>query len=244
MLRLRKPHWGWLLVFVLAETLFVWAARWQWRRGEEKDARLRAFDVAMADASPRDVTRMADLATASGEFEAVRLRGSLLMAQAVLHDNRMVEGEYGVEVYAPLALEDGYILVNLGWLPADRARRTAPVLPPVPAAFAQTGLLAASPPMGFQLLRGSAPPLAQRDRLRIDIDPDEIAHESPVLLPMASRVFWPAPESGSSYRRHWKPGGMPADRHRGYAMQWASFAVASLVLLLMFSFRRKESSDD
>jgi cytochrome oxidase assembly protein ShyY1 len=85
------------------------------------------------------------------------------------------------------------------------------------------------------------PPQADRPSLRLNIDLAAVARESG-LQPMSERVFWPAPEAGSEFRRDWRPPGLSGDRHRGYALQWASFAAACLVLFLIFHVRRKESA--
>ncbi|MCC6562668.1 MAG: hypothetical protein IT478_15020, partial [Xanthomonadales bacterium] len=74
---------------------------------------------------------------------------------------------------------------------------------------------------------------------RRSIAPAAIAAESR-LQPMLDHVFWPAPEAGSPFRRDWRPGGIDGDRHRGYALQWASFAVVALLLFLILSIRREE----
>ncbi|MBL0030434.1 MAG: SURF1 family protein [Rhodanobacteraceae bacterium] len=229
-----------MLLFIVAEIGFVAAARWQWQRGAFKDQRAREFAAALAadDASsPLDFPALDRL---PGDFAAAHLHGRLLIDRVYLHDNRIVEGEYGVDVYVPLAIDGGYVLVNLGWVAADRSRRISPVVPLLLPDFDARGLIAPAPAPGLMYSGRLAPAPSQPEQLRLDIDPLMIAQEAPRLEPMLDRVFWPAPELASPFRRDWKPSGMAADRHRGYALQWASFAVASLILFLMFHLRRKE----
>lgn len=236
MLAFRKPAWWLLLLFIVAETGFVAAARWQWQRGEFKDRRAREFAAALADTTPTPVADFATLRELRGDFAKVHLRGRLQVDRVYLHDNRIVNGDYGVDVYVPLAIEGGHVLVNLGWIAADRSRRTPPVLPLLLPDFDAQGLLAPAPALG--LMRGDAPANPGQPVLRLNIDPAVIATEAG-LDPLLDRVFWPAPEPVSAFRRDWAPSGMSADRHRGYALQWASFAIACLVLFLMFHLRRK-----
>lgn len=235
MLAFRQPRWWLLILFIAAEVGFIAAARWQWQRGEFKDRRAHEFVLALANAHPDAVADFARLRMLQGDFAAVQLRGRLITNRVYLHDNRIVDGDYGVDVYVPVAIDGGYVLVNMGWIAADRSRRTPPLVPPLPDHFDARGLIAPAPAAGLALAEGSVPP-----RLRLNIDPNQIALEAPQLLPMATQVFWPAPDVASPFRRDWQPSGMPADRHRGYALQWASFAVVSLILFLMFHFRRKE----
>ena len=238
MLAFRKPAWWLWLLFIVAEVGFLSAARWQWQRGEFKDRRMREFAAALGDARPAPVADFATLRDLQGDFARAHLRGRLLTGQVYLHDNRIVDGEYGVDVYVPLAIEGGHVLVNLGWIAADRSRRVPPVLPLLLPEFDAQGLIAPAPAPG--LMRGDAPAEDGRPALRLNIEPAGIAAEAG-LAPMFDRVFWPAPEIASPFRRDWQPAGMAADRHRGYALQWASFAAASLVLFLIFHLRRKES---
>jgi surfeit locus 1 family protein len=236
MLAFRKPAWWLLSLFIAAEVGFVAAARWQWQRGEFKDRRAREFAAALADTQPAPAADFSALQGLQGDFAKAHLRGRLLTDRVYLHDNRIVNGEYGVDVYVPLTIDGGHVLVNLGWIAADRSRRSAPVLPLLLPDFDAQGLMAPAPAVG--LVRGDGAAGTAEPALRLNIEPAVIATEAG-LAPMLERVFWPAPELLSPFRRDWQPSGMPADRHRGYALQWASFAVASLVLFLMFHLRRK-----
>lgn len=228
---------GLLLLFILAEIGFAAAASWQWQRGAFKDRREREFAAALADTQPAPAANFSTLRALPGDFAKAHLRGILRTDRLYLHDNRIVDGEYGVDVYAPLAIDGGHVLVNLGWIAADRSRRVAPVLPKLSAEFDAHGLIAPAPAIG--LMRGDAGVTPGQPSLRLNIDTAAIARETR-LAPMLDRVFWPVADPQASFRRQWQPSGMPADRHRGYALQWASFAVASLILFLMFHVRRKE----
>lgn len=236
MLAVRKPAWWMLALFIATEVAFGAAARWQWQRGELKDRRASEFAAALADPRPAPVANFPMLRNMQGDFAKAHLRGRLLTDHVYLHDNRIANGEYGVDVYVPLAIDGGHVLVNLGWIAADRSRRVAPVVPLVLPEFDAQGWVAPAPAVG--LMRGVVGTDAAAPALRLNIEPAIIATEAG-LAPMLDRVFWPAPELRSPFRREWKPSGMPADRHRGYALQWASFAVASLILFLMFHLRRK-----
>jgi cytochrome oxidase assembly protein ShyY1 len=240
MLAFRKPAWWLWVLFILAEVGFVAAAHWQWQRGQFKDQRARDFTAALAAITTGPAADFATVRALSGDFAAAHLRGRLLIDRVYLHDNRIVNGEYGVDVYVPLEIDGGYVLVNMGWIAADRSRRAPPVVPLLLPEFDAQGLIAPAPALGMMHSGRGVPAPAESAQLRIDIDPTMIALEAPPLAPMLiDRVFWPAPELRSPFRRDWQPSGMPADRHRGYALQWASFAAAILILFLMFHIHRK-----
>jgi len=238
MFAFRKPSWWLILLLLAAEVAFVAAAQWQWQRGVFKDQRAREFTTALAerDAAPqRDFNA---LLANTADFSAARLRGRLLLEHVLLLDNRIVQGQYGVDVFVPLALDGGgHVLVNLGWIAADSSRRVAPKLPTIAREFEASGLIAPAPSAGL-----SSHVAIQREarapQMLLAMVPHEIA-AALQLSPMLGRVFLPAAESASAFRRDWQPSGMSADRHRGYALQWASFALASLILFIMFHVRRK-----
>ncbi len=241
MFAFRKPAWWLIAVLLAAEICFVAAAQWQWQRGVFKDQRAREFAAALRerDAAPR--RNFNALLASTADFSAARLRGRLLLEHIVTLDNRIVQGQYGVDVFVPLALEGGgHVLVNLGWIAADRSRRVAPQLPAIAPEFEASGLMAPAPSAGLS----SQVPIERDSRtpqMLLAIVPHDIA-AALQLSPMLGRVFLPAAESASPFHRDWQPSGMSADRHRGYALQWASFAVACLILFAIFHVRRKEKS--
>lgn len=233
---IRQPSWSSVLLLVAGLAVFVTAARWQYGRALEKDDSARAFAAALADASPPplDAAAPGDLA---GEraFSAVRVAGTVDRTRVVLLDNQIRAGRTGVSVFAPLVTASGRaILVQFGWV-AWPDRRVPPALPALPETLDSTGLLAPPPSPGLIADSiGSGP----YPRLLMSIDPAALAAEwqTPAL---PAQVFWPQADAASGFERDWQPPGIGADRHRGYALQWASFAVAAILLFLIL--HRKKS---
>lgn len=240
MLSFRQPHVAVVLLLIAAEIGFTSAALWQWRRAEFKDRRAVEFAAALSVRDAAPVPDFIGLLGDSADFRAARLRGHLLVEHVLLLDNQMRAGEYGVDVYVPLVLEGGgHVLVNLGWIAADRSRRNPALVGPLPADFDASGLIAPAPAAGL-LSDLAIDADADAPQLVLAIVPHQIA-AALQLSPMLGRVFLPAPAAGSRFRRDWAPAGMSADRHRGYALQWASFAAACLILFLILHLRRKEA---
>jgi surfeit locus 1 family protein len=55
--------------------------------------------------------------------------------------------------------------------------------------------------------------------------------------PLSSRILLLDPAAPFGYVRAWQPPGLPALRHFSYAVQWWSFALATLVLWAVLSRR-------
>ena len=204
----------------------------------QKDRNVRDFAAALADRSPPPAAAVLAEAEGSGRaYVAAEVQGDLRLDRVLLLDNQIQGGKTGVSVFVPLVMPSGQaMLVQMGWV-AWPDRRQPPVIPPLPASFRAAGLIAAPPSPGLirdSLGQGPFP------RLLMSIEPEALA---PVLeLPkLSSRVFWPQADAASGFARDWQPPGIPADKHRGYALQWFSFAIAAIILFL-FLHRKKKAS--
>lgn len=238
--RWRRPGILSTLPFVLMIAMFLVAAHWQWQRAMFKEARAKQFESALqADTVRSLVSALADPRPAG---ERVRLRGSLDRERIVLLDNRIREGQYGVDVYAPLRTDGGQsILVGIGWVAADRSRQLAPALPPLPEQLDSIALLTDPPASGLRLGADSIADNATYPLLlsRIDI---AALRKRFALAELPDRVAELAPDGKSGFVRDWQLPGLGADRHRGYALQWLSFAIGTLVFFILWHRPRKGSA--
>lgn len=234
MMRLRRPSWPAWALLVLGLAICGSAGSWQYGKGvykREREAGWLQADAAAAvpltDVIGRDPTGF-DRVTARGEF----------MPQRYLLDNQIRSARAGVEVFAPLRVTDGRVLlVALGWLAYPDARRSAPQLTELPSGpVALTGLLTPPPAHGLRFGRewAQAPgypklmPYFALDDIGADLGE-----------PPAARVLRLDAEPGSPYRRDWQPvESMPAERHFAYAWQWWSLCAAIIVIFVVVHRRR------
>ncbi len=212
----------WLLFFAVLALLLSLSV-WQWQRGAEKDA-LLSRQVDRSSLSVLAITSFQSLPADMAD-RPVSLRGRFAPEYRVALDNQMRQGKAGYEIHMAYFLEgqpDQAVLVNLGWLPTDR---DGGPLPPevfisadeitgfavMPSAFVTVG--------SAELTRG----LWRAGR----IDAEFWARQWGVSLqPWVLRLSSDVP---GFYLRDWQPTGqqlMSPDRHRAYAFQWASLALA------------------
>lgn len=224
---LRKPALRSWLLLVVGLTIFLSAAHWQYGRARFKDQLAREFAAALTvtDAPNLDAALQTP---ASGAYRAVQLQGQLDLAHLLLLDNQVREGQVGVQVFAPLTTASGqHVLVQLGWRPWPN-RQNPPELPNIPVEFDQVGLLAPAPAAGViadSVGQGPYP------RVLMSLEPAKVA-ASLNRSPMLDQVFWPKASADSGFVRDWHPPGIGAERHRGYALQWLSFAIAAVFFFL------------
>jgi len=232
---LRKPAiFSWLLL-ITGLIVFLSAANWQYRRAIDKDRVAADFAAVRHNVAPSDLTPALEN-TEGVAYRSARVRGRVDRDHVFLLDNQTREGKVGVSVFVPVIDVTGpTILVQLGWIPWPD-RRSAPAIPPMPETFDSTGLIASPPAPG--LIRDSVG-AGSFPRTVMSIEPALIgpAIGQPEL---ATRVFWPNEDPASGYVRDWRPPGIGADRHRGYALQWLSFAIAAVILFLIL--HRKKST--
>ena len=106
------------------------AGFWQLDRAAEKRALFQAF--ARGDAAPAAERLPGDGAAPGQRYAPLQLTGRYLPDRQVLLDNMSLGGRPGYQVLTPLQTDDGVVMVNRGWGPADgdrarRVRRPRPV---------------------------------------------------------------------------------------------------------------------
>ena len=228
-----------MLLTVAGVLVFVRLGVWQWHRADDKEELLRryaaaasapaqAFD-AMADQPPVDV------------YPRVRVQGRYLADRVYLLDNPKHDSMGGVEAYAPFQPmhNDRLLLVDLGFLPGNGTDKP-PQLPPLPSDV-QTlqGVYQPAPGKGFELGGNALAQQAQWPKTSIYLDLDQVANDLHAKL--FSRVLVLDADPASIYVRvHTLDlSSMPPARHRAYAYQWFTFAIAAVVIFLVLHRKRK-----
>lgn len=219
--------------------LFIRLGVWQLHRADFKEALLRRY-AASVSAPLQDFAKVAEAPPADG-FPRVRVRGHYLADRLYLLDNPKHDGRGGVEVFAPFALhgQSQLLLVDLGFLPGNGNGKT-PQLPPLPTAeVSLQGLYVPPPPVGFEMGGDALSRQTRWPKNSIFMDPAEIARD--LGRPLYPRLLALDADPASIYVRvHTLDfSSMPPARHRAYAFQWFTFALAAVVILLVLHRKRK-----
>jgi cytochrome oxidase assembly protein ShyY1 len=217
-------EWRSALFVVVLVPLFIYLGFWQLSRADEKrdiagrwEARRQQDPVSLLSL-PRDGEDLA--------YRQVSLEGEFEEAQSFLLDNRIRDGQYGVEVLTPFRLEGGSrVLVNRGWLAADRYRRSLPDVPAAGGVRRIEGYVYVPPGEAYtvgEISTGDAwPRLVQA----VDI---------PVLQDLLGAALWPhtvrlAAESPAALLAEWPLVNVRPEKHTADAVQW--FAMAAVLAL-------------
>ncbi|MDE2280257.1 MAG: SURF1 family protein [Xanthomonadaceae bacterium] len=234
----RRPPWWAILLTACAAVLFVRLGFWQLHRAAYKDDLLRRY-AAAAVAPPQDFAPVA-LHPPQDAYPRVLVQGRYESGRIYLLDNPKHDDRGGVEVYVPFRPQGGdrLLLVDLGFLPGNGTDQT-PQLPPLPdGEQSLRGLYEPPPGHGFEMGGNALARQTVWPKKTIYLDLGQVSADlGQKLYP---RVLALDADPSSIYvREHVLDfGDMPPARHRAYAFQWFSFAIAVVVILLVLNRKR------
>jgi surfeit locus 1 family protein len=228
------PSWPLTVLTVALCVVFIGLGRWQWHRGEMREAEWDAFAQGADQALPLGAQKLADVA----RFARVSLTGHFRPERQFLLDNRTHAGSAGYEVLTPLELADGRVLlVDRGWVAFTGYRAVLPDISFAPQeAVTVVGRVDELPSAGLAFGRtapavnGGWPKLATYPRLQ------DLSAALGRTLEM--RILLLDARAPDGYVRDWQPPGLPPARHWAYAIQWWAFAVTLVVLWVVLAVRR------
>jgi len=233
-----------VLLTVAAAALFVRLGVWQLDRAAYKDSLVRRY-AAAAHAPPVPFGQVAATPPADA-FPRVAVHGRWLADRAYLLDNPRHDARGGVEVYVPLVLpgQPRLLLVDLGFLPGT-GNEQVPQLPALPPGGVDLhGLYLPPPGIGLELGGDALASQAHWPKNTIYLDLGQVAKD--LGRPLYPRVLALDADPAAIYQREhaFDFSSMPPARHRAYAFQWFSFAVAVLVIFLVLHRKRRPRRTD
>lgn len=222
------------LITLVLLAIFVSLGRWQWHRGEAKQA---VWDSYEHSESAPALNASVNFDRAE-RFVRVAFEGRFEPEHQFLLDNRSHAGQSGFEVLTPFVLNDGRrILVNRGWVLFSGYRDRLPDVTFVGSRAATvTGRLDDLPTPG--LASGRAPPDSGVVWPKVTSFPTHNELQAALGEKLAPRILLLDPKLPGGYVREWSPPGMAPSRHFSYAIQWWGFAVVLLVLYFGLNFRK------
>ncbi len=237
--RWKSPSWFAITLLCAGLALFCTLGTWQLKRAHEKETLLASFSGAAAQ--PTLTLSEARRTTADAVHHPhVRLEGRFDARHAYLLDDQVRDARRGVIAFALFEPVDGSlpILVNRGFVAREGA--AAPTLPPLPEGdLVVSGLYAPPPGSGLRLGGNALPNQTGPTKSTIYIDLGEIGEDAGRRIDTS--VLLLDAEPGSGFERTWTPQILPPERHRGYALQWFSFAIAAIVIFIVLHRRRTPS---
>jgi cytochrome oxidase assembly protein ShyY1 len=227
------------------------AARWQWGRALEK----QALAARLVEAERLGPVSAADLIRgdpAALVWRSARLEGQWRHEYAVLVAPRAANGRPGAWLLTPLEIEPGVaVLVMRGWVAQGRPGDTLPAVPASERSGLLSGMLLPRVPRVMELGQPATPQIGQGATAgelslaklpqvsNFDVEAMRVSSGLRFVEPVLRQD---GPPEGPLYRP-WEPPLVDVDKHRGYMLQWLSFAAIALIalgvlLVRQFFFRR------
>lgn len=215
---------------------------WQIDRALEKEQRQQHI----SELSQRQALSLAQVLTLSGLQDGIndlpiQLKGDFVGDKIFLLDNQPNKSRLGYRVYQIIESNGDAILVNLGWVQGSIDRNILPEVSPITGQHTITGHVR-EVEVGIQLqaqnLTNPSWPLRVQ---QIELDKfSELIDKK--LLPF---VVYLDKKETIGYIKNWQPIVMPPEKHRAYAFQWFSLALAwiSLMVWAAIKIAKKDPSE-
>ena len=237
--RLKQVNWPMVLFTLLVFSLLIKLGFWQSARALEKEQRQQRI----SELSQQQALSLTQVLALKGLKDGINdlpiaLDGEFISDKVFLLDNQPDKGRLGYRVYQIMLSGDHALLINLGWVAGSIDRNILPDVSAITGQHSITGHVR-EVEVGIQLqaqnLTNPSWPLRVQ-QIELDKFSQLIGKK---LLPFV--VYLDKKES-LGYKKNWQPIVMPPEKHRAYAFQWFSLAVAWLSLMIWAAIKMSRKS--
>ena len=236
---LNKMSFLWLVFTVLVFSALVKLGFWQNSRALEKEQRLARIEQ-LKSQNPLSLQQVNLLAVNENINDMPVTIEGLFDEQAVfLLDNQVNKRRLGYRAYQVLIVEKHAVLVNLGWVLGSINRQELPEVQPLSGKHTVHGnvrLIEVGIQLQEQIFSDVQWPL-RIQQVELDKFSKLINRQ---LLPF---VIYLDTYEKIGFEKNWQPIVMPPEKHRAYAFQWFSLAIAWVMLMLWAKFGPKKASE-
>jgi cytochrome oxidase assembly protein ShyY1 len=227
----------WLIFTLLVFSGLVKLGLWQSDRALQKEQRIKTI----AHLTKTQALSLPQVLSEQGEINdlPIMMMGEFEDEIIFLLDNQTNKGQLGYRVYQVFNAENKAVLVNLGWVLGSINRQELPSVQAIRGQYQLSGHVRKIEQgimlMEQHLVKNQWPLRVQQ--IELDKFSTLISRQ---LLPFV--VYLDKTES-VGYEKNWQPIVMPPEKHRAYAFQWFSLAIAWLLLMSWASIKFGKNSD-
>lgn len=229
-----KPQLWAIIITAIFVLIFVELGKWQLSRAEEKDTqykRLEEYASQPAIAIPKSLVKLEDF-----QFREVEIEGEYLAEQTILIDNKTYKGRAGYHVITPLKIlnSDLSVAINRGWVPTGHNREILPDVPEIKGMIKVTGVVV-SPEVRTLELSDSINHGKVWDKLNLR------SYEKILGFDLQPILILQKDKSNDGLVRDWVKADSGSSKNYGYAVQWFSLAVTTIIIFLVLNVKRTNS---
>lgn len=228
----------WLIFTLLVFSGLVKLGFWQSDRALQKEQRIETI----AQLSKTQALSLEKVLSETNEINdlPITMNGEFDNEILFLLDNQTNKGQLGYRVYQVFNSGEHDVLVNLGWVLGSISRQKMPDVQTITGKYKLSGhvrKIEKGIMLMEQVLVKKEWPLRVQ-QIEIDKFSTLISRQ---LLPFV--VYLDKTES-VGYEKNWQPIVMPPEKHRAYAFQWFSLALAWILLMIWASIKFSRNSEE
>jgi Uncharacterized conserved protein len=229
---------------VLAIITLVKLGFWQLDRAAEKEQ-------LFADYNARQITSihlnaLQDPIDSLNRYVEVSITGTFLNRYLLL-DNQILNGQAGYQIIGLLKAQFAddttrFVMVNLGWVPWGQNREQLPDLELPQGELTVNGFFYQPQLSGVW---GASETFIEAERWPMRVTQlDAEAISDATQLPIQPYVVLLSETAEYGWPRQWQPQVMTPEKHRAYALQWFSLALACLLVFWFASRSKKITTEE
>jgi surfeit locus 1 family protein len=242
--KLRKSKLIAILLTVLAIAILVKLGFWQLDRAAEKEQLFADYKARQTTSINLNTTEQP--ISSLNRYAEISVTGTFLNNHLLL-DNQILDGQAGYQVIGLLEAQfagnpNSFVMVNMGWVPWGRDRQQLPQLELPRGEITVTGFFY-QPQLSDVWGAGDTYIEAERWPMRVtQLDTKAIAEAT--QLPIQPYVVLLSETAEYGWPRQWQPQVMTPEKHRAYALQWFSLALACLLVFWFASRSKKITTEE
>lgn len=228
----------WLIFTLLVFSGLVKLGFWQIDRALQKEQRIASI-VHLSQTQALSLEQVLSETNETNDLP-ITMSGEFDNEIIFLLDNQTNKGRLGYRVYQVFNSGELAVLVNLGWVVGSISRQEIPNVQAIKGNYQLSGhvrKIEKGIMLMEQILVKNEWPLRVQ-QIELDKFSTLISRQ---LLPFV--VYLDKTES-VGYEKNWQPIVMPPEKHRAYAFQWFSLAIAWMLLMIWASIKFSNNSEE
>ncbi|SEL59087.1 SURF1 family protein [Nitrosovibrio tenuis] len=222
------------VVAVVVIAIMVQLGNWQLSRAREKESRQEKLDTLSQQSPvslPADPVKLEDF-----QYRKIEVHGLYLPEHTVYLDNKIYKGMVGYHIITPLRIGTSsmHVLVNRGWVAADRDRSKLPGVITPDGPVVVSGIAANAVQKTLEL---SKEMVSGQVWENLDLE----RYRSTTGLQLQPLMILQQNDVKDGLVREWARPDLGIGKNLGYALQWFAMALAVLIIYLVLSVKREHT---
>lgn len=238
----------WLGLTLIVFFCLVKLSFWQYDRGFEKEQRADRI-TQLNQQSPLTLNEVVKLSKEKqfignesiNDFP-VTVSGQFNGDYVFLLDNQVEKNSLGYRVLQVVQTQSHAVLINLGWVQGSINRNELPEITPLNGQYNFKGHVRIVEQGIMLTAQDFTQPNWPLRVQQIELDKFSVLISPLINKPLLPFVIYVDQAEALGYKKNWHPMVMPAEKHFGYAFQWAALAVAWLILMICLRVKTNRST--